>query len=137
MKPNATHSILRPSLGTSYNFQRLLHHSFDRYYITPKLILPKEKDVVKEIGHVHNCTLSFRAYTPSDFKIRNVMYSLSFSYTSIAIFKNKQNAYKKTIHRLLTQDARITISEVKGKDSDIIVKKNNREKEVFLVLSQA
>ena len=39
INPNTKHSILRP-LGLCYTFQGLLHHSFDRYHITTKLILP-------------------------------------------------------------------------------------------------
>ena len=42
INPCTEHSVLRPSFGTLYKFDRLLHHSFDGYYITTKLILPKE-----------------------------------------------------------------------------------------------
>ena len=55
INPNTKHSILRPSFGTLYKIQGLLHPSFDRHYITTKLFLPKEQDVlIKEIGHIHN-----------------------------------------------------------------------------------
>ena len=48
---NTKHSVLRPSFGTLYKFQGLLDHSFNRYHITKKLILPEEQDVfIKEIG---------------------------------------------------------------------------------------
>ena len=40
---NTQHSILTPCFGPSNEFLGLLHHSFDRYYITTKLILPEEK----------------------------------------------------------------------------------------------
>ena len=38
------HNILRNYFGTFCKFQGLLHHSFDRYYITTKLNLPKEQN---------------------------------------------------------------------------------------------
>ena len=81
INPNIKYSILKSLIGTSYKFQKLLHHSCDRYYITSKLILPKEKDIfIKEIGKIHNCTLSSIDYVPSlDFKTIKVMYSLCYS----------------------------------------------------------
>ena len=113
---------------TLYKFQELLHNLFNRYYINTKLILLKEQDVfIKEIGHCHNCTLSSKGYTPSsDFKVINVVYSVFHSVRSLLqYFRNKLNAYKMTIHGLLTQYARIIISEVKGRDSSLYLNTND------------
>ena len=66
-------SILRPSFGTLYKFQGLLHHSFDRYYMIIKLILPKERHIfIKEMGEVHHYTLCSSGYIPSDFQTINI-----------------------------------------------------------------
>ena len=54
INPNPKHSTLRPPFGTLYTFQGLSHWSFDRYDITSKLILTREKDIhTKEMGHVY------------------------------------------------------------------------------------
>ena len=46
----------------------------------------------------------------SDFKSINVMYSFCYSIKPLLeYFENKQKAYNKIIHRLLTQDGRIFI----------------------------
>ena len=95
INPNTKHSIARLSFGTSYTFQGLLHISFDTCYITTKLILSKDKNVlIKEIGHVNNCTLSSKGYKPPlDFKTLNIMYSLCHSVSPLLqLFKNKMHA---------------------------------------------
>ena len=63
--------------------------------------LTKEKDVfIKEIEHIHNCTLSSKIYTQLDL-FWNIL---------------KINKKQKKINRLLTQDTRKIISKFKGTD---------------------
>ena len=53
----------------------LLEKLLKIYYIL-QIDLPKVKDFYKEIGYVHNCTLRYKDYSPSDFTPIDVMFSL-------------------------------------------------------------
>ena len=138
INPKTKHSTLRSSFGTLFKFQRLVHHSFDRYCISTKLILAKEQGAfIQEIGHVHNCMLSQKGCMSSDFKTINVMYSVWHSIKPLLQhFKNKQKAYKKTAHRFSIQDARIIIPEFKGRDSGLNLKTNNgKKRRIFSIIT--
>ena len=77
---------------TDRALREVINPNTNRYYITTKLILPKEQNAfIKEIGHIHNCTLVQKWYnSSSDFETINVVYSFCHSFRYILqCFKNK------------------------------------------------
>ena len=100
------HSILRPSLGTVYKFQGLLHCPFDTNYITTKSILTKIGDIViKELRTTNNCTLKSNPHIRSELTSMKLIHTMSHSVRPLVVhFKFKQKYCNDTMHRLFTED---------------------------------
>ena len=89
---NTEHSILRLPFRLCISFT----DSFYRYYINTKFIyLKKRMFFIKEIGHVHHCTLSSKDYSSSYFKTINAINSLCHLVRTLLLqFKIRQKYTK-------------------------------------------
>ena len=64
--PELQRNILKFSYGINYNYEGMLAHSFDRFYIVTKFMLPSVKDIkFSNLNFDQSCTYMTRKYAPN------------------------------------------------------------------------
>ena len=59
-------NILKLGYGINYKYESMLAHSFDRFYIVTKFILPSMGDIkFSKLNFDHSCTYMNKEYAPN------------------------------------------------------------------------
>ena len=66
IKPELQRNILKFGYGINYKYEGMLAHSFDRFYIVTKFILPSIEDIkFSKLNYDHACTYMNKEYAPN------------------------------------------------------------------------
>ena len=66
IRPGLQRNILNFGYGIYYKYEGMLTHSFDRFYIVTKFMLPSIKDIkFSRLNFVHTCAYMNEEYTPN------------------------------------------------------------------------
>ena len=66
IKPELQINILKFGYGINYKYEGMLVHSFDRFYIVTKFILPSFEDIkFSRLNYDNTCAYMNKEYTPN------------------------------------------------------------------------
>ena len=64
--PELQKNILKSGYGINYKYEGMLAHSFDRFYIVTKFMLPSMGDIkFSKLNFDHTCTYMNKEYAPN------------------------------------------------------------------------
>ena len=64
--PELQKNILKFGYGINYKYEGMLAHSFNRFYIVTKFMLPSMRDIkFFKLNFDHTCTYMNKEYTPN------------------------------------------------------------------------
>ena len=98
-------NILKFGYGISYKYEGILTHSFDRFYIVTKFILPSIEDIkFSRLKYDNTCTYMNKEYAPN-MDSRKYLSELKSYYNKIkpfvSYYRKLINSYNKTAHNIL------------------------------------
>ena len=114
IKPKLKKNILNFGYGINYKYEGMLAHSFDRFYVVTKFILPM-------IGDLKFSKLDFDdTYAYMDNKYAQNTYSRKYMLdlktfcnkikSFVIYYKRLINSYNNTVHNILEKENKITIA---------------------------
>ena len=66
IKPELQRNILNFGYGINYKYEGMLAHSFDRFYVVTKFMLPTIGDLkFSKLNYDYTCTYMKKEYTPN------------------------------------------------------------------------
>ena len=66
ISPELQKNILKFGYGINYKYEGMLAHSFDRFYIVTKFMLPSMGDIkFSKLNYDHTCTCMNKEYAPN------------------------------------------------------------------------
>ena len=66
IRPGLQTNILNFSYGINYKYEGMLVHSFDRFYVVTKFMLPMIRDIkFSKLNFDHTCTYMKKEYAPN------------------------------------------------------------------------
>ena len=109
IKPELEKNVLKFDYGISYKYKGMLAHSFDRFYVVTKFILPMLDDLklssIKyniEFNHLHNLDVQNNDQVKEN--IRDLLSYCAKLRLYMVFYKMQINAHNKTIHYILKNE---------------------------------
>ena len=66
IRPELQRIILNFGYGTNYKYEGMLGHSFDRFYVVTKFMLPMIGDIkFSKLNYINTCVYMKKEYTPN------------------------------------------------------------------------
>ena len=117
-------NILDFGYGINYKYEEMLAHSFDRFYIVTKFMLPKLGDIkFSKLNFDHTCAYMKNEYAPST-DSRKYLTELRTYCNKIKPFVSYYNklidSYNKTTHNILQNEIRLSLPQVSRQKCEII-----------------
>ena len=105
IKSELQRNILKFGYGINYKYEGMLVHSFDRFYIVTKFILPSIGDIkFSRLNYDNTCAYMNKEYTPN-MDSRKYVIELKTYCNKIKSFvfyyRKLMNSYNKTAHNIL------------------------------------
>ena len=122
--PELQRNILKFGYGINYKYEGMLAHSFDRFYIVTKFMLPSLKDIkFSNLNFDESCMYTNRKYTPhtdaSEYLSELQTYCnkikpfVSYYYKLIA-------SYNTTVHNILANEIRPLLPQISKQKCGLI-----------------
>ena len=117
-------NILKFGYGVNYKYEGMLAHSFDRFYIIAKFMLPSKGDLkLSNLNFHHSCAYMNKKYTPNtdsskylaEFKTYCNEIKLFVSHYSKLI-----KSYNATVYNILTNEIRPLLPHISKKKCGIV-----------------
>ena len=122
--PELQRNILKFGYGINYKYEGMLAHSFDRFYIVTKFMLPSVKDIkFSNLNFDQSCTYMNRNYAPN-MDSSKYLYELQMycnkikplvSYCSKLI-----SSYNTTVHNILVNEIRPLLPQISKQKHGLI-----------------
>ena len=122
IKPELKRSILNFGYGINYKYEGMLAHSFDRFYVVTKFMLPMIGDLkFSKLDFDDTCENKFAQNTES----RKYMLELNVFCNKIKPFvtcyKRLINSYNNAAHNILEKEIKLLLPQVKRKQKHAII----------------
>ena len=114
--PELQKNILKFGYGINYKYEGMLAHSFDRFYIIAKFMLPSIGDIkFSNLNFDHSCTYMNKKYTPNtDFS--KYLAELKTYCNKIKPFASQYSklikSYNATVYNILTNEIRLLLPDI-------------------------
>ena len=107
-------NILKFAYGTNYKYEGMLAHSFDRFCVITKFVLPTLNDLkLSPIRYNEECNYLRKLDDEDDDKIKENIRDLFFCCTKVrpfmALYKLQISAHNLTAHRILKNDVNLIL----------------------------
>ena len=117
-------NILSFGYGINYKYEGMLVHSFDRFYVVTKFMLPMIGDIkFSKLNYDHTCMYMKKEYTPNT-DSRKYLTELRTYCNKIKPFVSYYSklihSYNKTTHNILQNEIRLLLPQVSRQKCGII-----------------
>ena len=117
-------NILNFGYGINYKYEGMLTHSFDRFYVATKFMLPSIKDIkFSRLNFDHTCAYMNKEYTPN-MDSRKYLTELKTYCNKIRPFvfyySKLINLYNKTAHNILENEIKPLLPQISRQKCGII-----------------
>ena len=125
IKPKLKKNISNFGYGINYKYEGMLLHSFDRFYVVTKFILPTIGDLnVSKLNYVDTCTyIDYK--NVQNTKTKKYMVDLKTICKKIEPFvvyyRKLINSYNKTTHNILEKEIKLLLPPVERKQKHGII----------------
>ena len=119
MKPEFTKNILNFGYGINYKYEGMLVHSFDRFYVVTKFILPMIGDLkFSKLDFDDTCAYTDNKYAQNT-ESRKYMLDLKTFCKKIEPFviyyKRLITSYNNTVHNILEKEIKLLLPQVQSR----------------------
>ena len=116
IRPQLQRNILNFAYGINYIYEGMLAHSFDRFYVVTKFMLPMIGDVkFLKLNYDYTCTYMKKEYAPNT-DSRNYLTELITCCNKIKLFVTYYSklihSYNKTTYNILQNEIRLLLPQV-------------------------
>ena len=124
IRPKLQRNILNFGYGINYKYEGILVHSFDRFYVVTKFMLPMMGDIkFSKLNFDHTCAYMKKEYAPNTDSRKYLTELRTYckkvkpyvSYYSKLIY-----SYNKTAHNILQNEFRLLVPQVSRQKPGII-----------------
>ena len=117
-------NILNLGYGINYKYEGMLAHSFDRFYVVTKFMLPMMRELtVSKLNYDYTCMYMKKEYAPNT-DSRKYLIELRTYCNKIKPFVNYYNklihSYNKTAHNILQNEIKLLQPQVSSQTCGII-----------------
>ena len=124
IRPELQKNILNFGYGTNYKYEGMLVHSFDRFYVVTKFMLPMVGDIkFSKLNFDHTCMYMKKEYAPNT-DSRKYLTELRTYCNKIKPFVSYYNklinSYNKTAHNILQNEIKLLLCQVSRQKCGII-----------------
>ena len=124
IKPELQRNILKFGYGINYEYEGILAHSFDRFYIVTKFILPSIEDIkFSRLNYDHTCVYMNKEHAPN-MDSRKYLTELKTYCNKIkpfvSYYRKLINSYNKTVHNILENEIKPLLSQISRQKYGII-----------------
>ena len=124
IRPELQRNILNFGYGVNYKYERMLAHSFDRFYVVTKFMLPRIGDTkFSKLNFCNTYAYMKRDYTPNT-DSRKYLTELRTYCNKIKLFVSYYSklihSYNKTAHNILQNETRLLLPQVSRQRHGII-----------------
>ena len=117
IKPKLQRNILNLGYAINYKYEGMLAHSFDRFYVITKFMLPTIGDLkFSKLDFGYTCAYTENEYTHNT-KSRRYMLELKAFCNKIRPF----NSYNNTDHNILEKEIKLLLPQVNRKQKSGII----------------
>ena len=125
MKPKVKKNILNFGYGINYKYEDMLVHSFDRFYVVTKFILPTIRDLkFSKLDFDKMCAYTDNKYAQNT-ESRKYMLDLKTFCKKIKSFityyKRLINSYNNTAHNILEKEIKLLLPQVQSRQKHGII----------------
>ena len=122
--PELQRNILKFGYGINYKYKGMLAHSFDRFYIVTKFMLPSVKDVkFSNLNFNQSCTYMDKRYAPntdsSKYLSELQMYCNKIK-PFVSYYSKLIASYNTTIHNILVNEIRPLLPKISKQKCGLI-----------------
>ena len=115
IRPELQRNILNFDYGINYKYEGMLAHSFDRFYVVTKCMLPLIGDLkLSKLDFDYTCTYMMKEYAPNTGS-RKYLLELKTYCNKIKPFVTYYSkliqSYNKTAHNILENEIRLLLSK--------------------------
>ena len=116
IRPELQRNILNFGYGINYKYEGMLAHSFDRFYVVTKFMLPMIGDLkFSKLDFDYTCAYTEKEYAPN-MDSRKYMLELRAYCNKIKPFvtyyKRLINSYNNTAHNILEKEIKLLLPQV-------------------------
>ena len=124
IRPELQRNILSFGYGINYKYEGMLVHSFDRFYVVTKFMLPMIGDIkFSKLNYDHTCTYMKKEYAPNT-DSRKYLTELRTYCNKIKPFVSYYSklihSYNKTTYNILENEIRLSLPQVSRQKCGII-----------------
>ena len=117
-------NILKFGYGINYKYEGMLAHSFDRFYIVTKFILPSIEDIkFSKLNYDHTCAYMNKEYA-HNMDSRKYLTELKTYCNKIrpfvSYYRKLINSYNKTAHNILENEIKPLLPQISRQKCGII-----------------
>ena len=116
IKPDLQRNILNFGYGIIYKYEGMLTHSFDRFYVVTKFILPTLGDLkFSKLDFDYMCTYTDKEYPPNTDSRRYMLELRAYcnKVKPFVTYYNKLiNSYNNTAHNILEKEIKLLLPQV-------------------------
>ena len=122
--PELQKNILKFGYGINYKYEGMLAHSFDRFYIITKFMLPSMGDIkFSNLNFDHSCTYMNKKYAPN-MDSSKYLAELKTYYNKIKPFVSHYStlikSYNATVHNILENEIRPLLAHISKQKCGIV-----------------
>ena len=124
IKPELQRNILKFGYGINYKYEGMLAHSFDRFYVVTKFMLPMIRDLkFSNLNYDYTCTYMKKEYASNTYS-RKYLTELKTYCNKIKPFVSYYSklihSYNKTAHNILENEFRLLPAQVSRQKCRIV-----------------
>ena len=113
IKPNLQRNILNFCYGINYEYEGMLAHSFDRFYVVTKFMLPTIGNLkFSKLDFDHTCAYTENEYAQNTESRRYMLELKAFCNKIrpfVTYYKKLINSYNNTTHNILEKEIKILL----------------------------
>ena len=124
IRPELQRNILNFGYGINYKYEGMLAHSFDRFYVVTKFMLPMIGDIkFSKLNSDHTCAYMKKEYAPNT-DSRKYLTELR-TYCNkvkpfVSYYSKLIHSYNKTAHNIMQNEIRLLLPQVTKQKCGII-----------------
>ena len=119
IKPELKKTILNFDYGINYKYEGMLVHSFDRFYVVTKFILPTIGDLkISKLDFDDTCAYTDNKYAQNTKSRKYVLDLKTFCKRIkpfVIYYRRLINSYNNTVHNILEKDIKLLLPQVQSR----------------------
>ena len=124
IRPEIQRNILNFGYAINYKYEGMLMHSFDRFYVVTKFMLPMIGDIkFSKLNYDHACAYMKKEYAPNTDSRKYLMELRTYCNTIkpfVSYYSKLIHSYKETTHNILQNEIRLLLPQVSRQKCGII-----------------